>query len=154
RRQIIAKRLMEEQHNAAMLTTFNEVDMTAVMNLRKERQESFVKKNDIKLGFMSFFTKAFVSALKEFPLINAEIDSKDLIMKEFYDTSIAVSTDIGLVVPVVRYAYKLDFAVLVKEIKELVTKANAKKLTINELQVNTFTITIGCIFGSMMSTPI
>lgn len=154
RRQTIAKRLVEAQHNAAMLTTFNEVDMTAVMNLRKERQESFVKKNDIKLGFMSFFTKASVAALKEFPLINAEIDGKDLIMKEFYDIGIAVSTDDGLVVPVVRDADKLDFAGVEKEIKELGTKANEKKLTMDELQGGSFTITNGGIFGSMMSTPI
>lgn len=154
RRQTIAKRLVEAQHNAAMLTTFNEVDMTAVMNLRKERQDSFVKKNDIKLGFMSFFTKASVAALKEFPLINAEIDGKDLIMKEFYDIGIAVSTDDGLVVPVVRDADKLDFAGVEKEIKELGTKANEKKLTMDELQGGSFTITNGGIFGSMMSTPI
>src|SRR5699024_1501486 len=110
RRQTIAKRLVEAQHNAAMLTTFNEVDMTAIMNLRKERQEAFVAKNDIKLGFMSFFTKAAVAALKEFPLLNAEIDGKNLVLKDFYDIGIAVSTDDGLVVPVVRDADKLDFA--------------------------------------------
>src|SRR5690625_5237250 len=104
RRQTIAKRLVEAQHNAAMLTTFNEVDMTAVMNLRKERQENFVAKNDIKLGFMSFFTKASVAALKEFPLLNAEISDKDLIIKEYYDIGIAVSAPGGLVVPVVRDA--------------------------------------------------
>lgn len=154
RRQTIAKRLVEAQHNAAMLTTFNEVDMTAVMNLRKERQDKFVAKNDIKLGFMSFFTKASVAALKEFPLINAEIDGKDLIMKEFYDIGIAVSTDDGLVVPVVRDADKLDFAGVEKEIKELGTKAQEKKLAMDELQGGSFTITNGGIFGSMMSTPI
>src|SRR5690625_1094809 len=104
RRQTIAKRLVEAQHNAAMLTTFNEVDMSAIMNLRKERQENFVAKNDIKLGFMSFFTKASVAALKEFPLLNAEISGKDLIIKEYYDIGIAVSAPGGLVVPVVRDA--------------------------------------------------
>src|SRR5690625_2748134 len=110
RRQTIAKRLVEAQHNAAMLTTFNEVDMSAIMNLRKERQENFVAKNDIKLGFMSFFTKASVAALKEYPLLNAEISGKDLIIKEYYDIGIAVSAPGGLVVPVVRDADKLDFA--------------------------------------------
>src|SRR5699024_4338275 len=123
RRQTIAKRLVEAQHNAAMLTTFNEVDMTAVMNMRKERQESFIAKNDIKLGFMSFFTKASVAALKEFPLLNAEIDGKDLIIKEYYDIGIAVSAPGGLVVPVVRDADKLDFAGIEREIAELGAKA-------------------------------
>src|SRR5699024_9111204 len=142
------------QHNAAMLTTFNEVDMTAAMNLHKEQQESYVKKNDIKLGFMSFFTKASVAAMKEFPLINAEIDGKDLIMKEFYDIGIAVSTDDALVVPVVRDADKLDFAGVETEINELGTKANEKKLTMDELHGGSLTITNGGIFGSMMSTHI
>jgi len=154
RRQTIAKRLVEAQQNAAMLTTFNEVDMTAVMELRKQRQEKFIAKNDIKLGFMSFFTKAAVAALKEFPLINAEIDGKDLLLKEFYDIGIAVSTDDGLVVPVVRDADKLDFGGIEKEIAELGTKAKNKSLTIDELQGGSFTITNGGIFGSMLSTPI
>jgi len=154
RRQTIAKRLVEAQHNAAMLTTFNEVDMTAVMNMRKERQESFIAKNDIKLGFMSFFTKASVAALKEFPLLNAEIDGKDLIIKEYYDIGIAVSAPGGLVVPVVRDADKLDFAGIEREIAELGAKAQENKLGINELQGGSFTITNGGIFGSMMSTPI
>lgn len=154
RRQTIAKRLVEAQHNAAMLTTFNEVDMTAIMNLRKERQDQFVKKNDIKLGFMSFFTKASVAALKEFPLMNAEIDGKDLLMKEFYDIGIAVSTDDGLVVPVVRDADKLDFAGVEREISRLGQKANNKELSIDELQGGSFSITNGGIFGSMLSTPI
>ena len=154
RRQTIAKRLVEAQHNAAMLTTFNEVDMTAVMNMRKERQESFIAKNDIKLGFMSFFTKASVAALKEFPLLNAEIDGKDLIIKEYYDIGIAVSAPGGLVVPVVRDADKLDFAGIEREIAELGAKAQENKLGIDELQGGSFTITNGGIFGSMMSTPI
>ncbi|HLR53897.1 MAG TPA: 2-oxoglutarate dehydrogenase complex dihydrolipoyllysine-residue succinyltransferase [Pseudogracilibacillus sp.] len=154
RRQTIANRLVEAQHNAAMLTTFNEVDMTAIMNLRKERQDQFVKKNDIKLGFMSFFTKASVAALKEFPLLNAEIDGKDLLMKEFYDIGIAVSTEDGLVVPVVRDADKLDFAGVEREISRLGQKANNKELSIDELQGGSFTITNGGIFGSMLSTPI
>jgi len=154
RRQTIAKRLVEAQHNAAMLTTFNEVDMTAVMNLRKERQEKFVAKNDIKLGFMSFFTKASVAALKEFPLLNAEIDGTNLIKKEYYDIGIAVSAPGGLVVPVVRDADKLDFAGIEKEIVELGSKAQENKLGIDELQGGSFTITNGGIFGSMLSTPI
>lgn len=154
RRQTIAKRLVEAQHNAAMLTTFNEVDLTAVMNLRKERQESFVAKNDIKLGFMSFFTKASVAALKEFPLLNAEIDDRDLLIKEFYDIGIAVSTDDGLVVPVIRDADKLDFAGVEKEIARLGMKARDNKLGLDDLQGGSFTITNGGIFGSMLSTPI
>jgi len=154
RRQTIAKRLVEAQHNAAMLTTFNEVDMSAIMNLRKERQENFVAKNDVKLGFMSFFTKASVAALKEFPLLNAEIDGTDLIIKEFYDIGIAVSTDAGLVVPVVRDADKLDFAGIEKEIIRLGTLARENKLSIEDLQGGSFTITNGGIFGSMLSTPI
>ena len=154
RRQTIAKRLVEAQHNAAMLTTFNEVDMTAIMNLRKERQEAFVAKHGIKLGFMSFFTKAVVAALKEFPLLNAEIDDTNLIVKEYYDIGIAVSTEGGLVVPVVRDADKLDFAGIEKQIKELGTKAQENKLSLEELSGGSFTITNGGIFGSMMSTPI
>lgn len=154
RRQTIAKRLVEAQHNAAMLTTFNEVDMSAIMNLRKERQENFVAKNDIKLGFMSFFTKASVAALKEFPLLNAEISDKDLIIKEYYDIGIAVSAPGGLVVPVVRDADKLDFAGIEREIVELGSKAQENKLGLDELSGGSFTITNGGIFGSMLSTPI
>ena len=154
RRQTIAKRLVEAQHNSAMLTTFNEVDMSAIMNMRKERQEDFVAKNDVKLGFMSFFTKASVAALKEFPLLNAEIDGKDLIIKEFYDIGIAVSAPGGLVVPVVRDADKLDFAGIEKEIIRLGTKAQENTLGLDDLQGGSFTITNGGIFGSMLSTPI
>src|SRR5690625_2632481 len=154
RRMTIAKRLVEAQHNAAMLTTFNEVDMSAIMNLRKERQENFVAKNDIKLGFMSFFTKASVAALKEFPLLNAEIDGNELIIREFYDIGIAVSTEGGLVVPVVRDADKLDFAGIEREIVRLGTMARENKLGLDDLQGGSFTITNGGIFGSMLSTPI
>ena len=154
RRQTIAKRLVEAQHESAMLTTFNEIDMTAIMNLRKERQDAFVKKNDIKLGFMSFFTKASVAALKEFPLLNAEIDGKELIIKEYYDIGIAVSAPGGLVVPVVRDADKLDFAGVEREIAELGAKAQDNTLGIDELQGGSFSITNGGIFGSMLSTPI
>ncbi|WP_099157400.1 2-oxoglutarate dehydrogenase complex dihydrolipoyllysine-residue succinyltransferase [Virgibacillus ndiopensis] len=154
RRQTIANRLVEVQHEAAMLTTFNEVDMTAVMNLRSQRKENFIKKHDVKLGFMSFFTKAVVGALKEFPLLNAEIQGNELVLKKFYDIGIAVSTDDGLVVPVVRDADRLDFAGIEREIGNLGVKAKDKQLTMQDLQGGTFTITNGGTFGSMLSTPI
>ncbi|WP_226576527.1 2-oxoglutarate dehydrogenase complex dihydrolipoyllysine-residue succinyltransferase [Halobacillus litoralis] len=154
RRQTIAKRLVEAQQESAMLTTFNEVDMTNVMKLRSERKESFQKKHDIKLGFMSFFTKAAVGALKEFPLINAEIQGNEIIKKQFYDIGMAVSTDEGLVVPVVRDADRLDFAGIEKGIADLATKARNKELQLGDLQGGSFTITNGGIFGSMLSTPI
>ncbi|WP_079529191.1 2-oxoglutarate dehydrogenase complex dihydrolipoyllysine-residue succinyltransferase [Halobacillus hunanensis] len=154
RRQTIAKRLVEAQQNSAMLTTFNEVDMTNVMNLRKERKDSFLKKHDIKLGFMSFFTKAAVGALKEFPLINAEIQGNEIVKKQFYDIGMAVSTEEGLVVPVVRDADRLDFAGIEKGIADVATKARNKELQLEDLQGGSFTITNGGIFGSMLSTPI
>ncbi|WP_058308338.1 2-oxoglutarate dehydrogenase complex dihydrolipoyllysine-residue succinyltransferase [Gracilibacillus massiliensis] len=154
RRQTIASKLVESQHNAAMLTTFNEVDMTAVMNLRSERKDKFAEKHGIKLGFMSFFTKAVVSALKDFPYLNAEIQEKEIIKKKFYDIGIAVSTDDGLVVPVVRDADRLDFAGIESEIAELGTKAKNKELQLSDLQGGSFTITNGGIFGSLLSTPI
>ncbi|MBM7600240.1 2-oxoglutarate dehydrogenase E2 component (dihydrolipoamide succinyltransferase) [Virgibacillus halotolerans] len=154
RRQTIAKNLVNVQHETAMLTTFNEVDMTAVMKLRSERKEKFIDKHGVKLGFMSFFTKAVVGALKEFPLLNAEIQDKELVLKKFYDIGIAVSTDEGLVVPVVRDADRLDFAGVEREIANLGTKAKDNKLQMNDLQGGTFTITNGGTFGSMLSTPI
>ncbi|WP_053217076.1 2-oxoglutarate dehydrogenase complex dihydrolipoyllysine-residue succinyltransferase [Virgibacillus senegalensis] len=154
RRQTIANRLVEAQHNAAMLTTFNEVDMTAIMKLRSERKDKFLEKHDVKLGFMSFFTKAVVGALKEFPLINAEIQGNELILKKFYDIGIAVSTDDGLVVPVVRDADRLDFAGVEREIAHLGKKARDKQLQMADLQGGSFTITNGGIFGSLLSTPI
>ncbi|HEY4600043.1 MAG TPA: 2-oxoglutarate dehydrogenase complex dihydrolipoyllysine-residue succinyltransferase [Cerasibacillus sp.] len=154
RRMTIAKRLVDVQHTAAMLTTFNEVDLTNIMALRKERQEKFVEKHDIKLGFMSFFTKAVVGALKEFPLLNAEIQGDELVIKQFYDIGIAVAAKEGLVVPVVRDADRLDFAGVEKEIKRLAAKARDNKLSLSELQGGSFTITNGGVFGSMMSTPI
>lgn len=154
RRQTIANRLVEAQQNAAMLTTFNEVDMTAVMKLRSERKDKFLKKHDVKLGFMSFFTKAVIGALKEFPLLNSEIQENEVVMKQFYDIGIAVSTDDGLVVPVVRDADKLDFAGVEREITNLGKKAKAKELQLSDLQGGSFTITNGGIFGSMLSTPI
>lgn len=154
RRQTIAKRLVDAQHNAAMLTTFNEIDMSAVMNLRKRRKQSFLDQNDVKLGFMSFFTKAVVGALKKFPLLNAEIDGTDILQKKYYDVGIAVSTDQGLVVPVVRDADRLGFAQIEKEISEFAKKARDNKLSLKDLQGGSFTITNGGTFGSLLSTPI
>ncbi|MFC4403092.1 2-oxoglutarate dehydrogenase complex dihydrolipoyllysine-residue succinyltransferase [Gracilibacillus xinjiangensis] len=154
RRQTIANRLVEAQHTAAMLTTFNEVDMTAVMKLRSERKEKFADKHGVKLGFMSFFTKAVVGALKEFPYINAEVQENEIILKKYYDIGIAVSTDDGLVVPVVRDADRLDFAGIESEITRLGTKARNKELQLADLQGGSFTITNGGIFGSLLSTPI
>ncbi|WP_226038265.1 2-oxoglutarate dehydrogenase complex dihydrolipoyllysine-residue succinyltransferase [Aquibacillus saliphilus] len=154
RRQTIAKRLVDAQQTAAMLTTFNEVDMTAVMKLRSERKDKFLDKHGVKLGFMSFFTKAVVGALKEFPLINAEIQDNEIVMKKFYDIGIAVSTDDGLVVPVVRDADRLDFAGVESEIGRLGKKAKDKELQLGDLQGGSFTITNGGIFGSLLSTPI
>lgn len=154
RRQTIAKRLVEVQHEAAMLTTFNEVDLTNVMKLRSERKEKFIEKHGVKLGFMSFFTKAVVGALKEFPLLNAEIQGKELVLKKFYDIGIAVSTDDGLVVPVVRDADRLDFAGVEREIGNLGKKARDNSLALDDLSGGSFTITNGGTFGSMLSTPI
>ncbi|MCM3180842.1 2-oxoglutarate dehydrogenase complex dihydrolipoyllysine-residue succinyltransferase [Cytobacillus horneckiae] len=154
RRATIAKNLVKVQHSAAILTTFNEVDLTAVMNVRKKRKDTFFKEHDVKLGFMSFFTKAVVSALKSYPLLNAEIQENEMVVKKFYDIGIAVSTDEGLVVPVVRGADRLNFAEIEKEISDLALKAREAKLTLSELQGGTFTITNGGTFGSLLSTPI
>ncbi|GIN11058.1 dihydrolipoyllysine-residue succinyltransferase component of 2-oxoglutarate dehydrogenase complex [Shouchella clausii] len=154
RRQTIAKRLVDVQHETAMLTTFNEVDMTAVMDLRSRRKDAFSEKHGVKLGFMSFFTKAVVGALKEFPLLNAEIQGDELLIKKFYDIGIAVSTDSGLVVPVLRDADRLSFAGIEKGIGELGKKARDNKLQLADMQGGTFTITNGGVFGSLWSTPI
>jgi len=154
RRATIAKRLVEAQHTAAMLTTFNEVDMTAILDLRKRRKQSFFEKNDVNLGFMSFFTKAVVGALKQFPLLNAEIDGEDIITKKFYDIGIAVAANEGLVVPVVRDADRLSFAEIERSIGDLAKKARANTLSIADLQGGSFTITNGGVFGSLLSTPI
>ncbi|KMJ57562.1 dihydrolipoamide succinyltransferase [Bacillus sp. LL01] len=154
RRQTIAKRLVEAQHTAAMLTTFNEVDMTAVMDVRNRRKDAFLKKNGVKLGFMSFFTKAVIGALKSFPLLNAEIQGDEILLKKFYDIGVAVSTEEGLVVPVVRDADKLSFAGIEKEIGDLGKKARDNSLGLKDIQGGTFTITNGGIFGSLYSTPI
>lgn len=154
RRQTIAKRLVEAQQTAAMLTTFNEVDMTAIMDVRKRRKDRFKEKYEVNLGFMSFFTKAVIGALKAYPLLNAEIAGDELIVKKFYDIGIAVSAKEGLVVPVVRDADRLGFAEIEKEIVELANKARNNSLSISDLQGGTFTITNGGVFGSLLSTPI
>ncbi|HZG61855.1 MAG TPA: 2-oxoglutarate dehydrogenase complex dihydrolipoyllysine-residue succinyltransferase [Anoxybacillus sp.] len=154
RRQTIAKRLVEAQHTAAMLTTFNEIDMTAIMDLRNRRKDAFYQEHDVRLGFMSFFTKAVVAALKKYPLLNAEIQGDEIIVKKYYDIGVAVSTDEGLVVPVVRDADKKNFAEIEREILHLATKARENKLSLKDLQGGTFTITNGGVFGSLLSTPI
>lgn len=153
-RQKIAERLKESQNTAAILTTFNEVDMTAVMALRSEYKELFEKKHGAKLGFMSFFVKACVTALKEIPAVNAEIDGSDLIYKNFYDIGVAVGSPQGLVVPVLRDADTLNLAGVEKGIVALGTKARDGKLAISDLTGATFTISNGGVYGSLMSTPI
>ena len=153
-RQTIARRLKEAQNNAAMLTTFNEVDMTAVMALRNQYKEVFEQRHGIKLGFMSFFVKAVVAALKAVPDMNAEIDGTDLIYKNHYDIGVAVGTERGLVVPVVRDADALDMAGVEKAIAELGKKARDGTLALEDLQGGTFTISNGGVYGSLMSTPI
>ncbi|GIW04858.1 MAG: dihydrolipoyllysine-residue succinyltransferase component of 2-oxoglutarate dehydrogenase complex [Thermomicrobiales bacterium] len=154
RRQTIAARLVEAQRTAAMLTTFNEIDMTAVIELRKARREAFQQRYGVSLGFMSFFTKACVGALKAFPYLNAEIQGDEIVVKHYYDIGIAVSTDEGLVVPVVRDADRKTFAEIEREIADVATRAREGKLTLAELQGGTFTITNGGVFGSLLSTPI
>ena len=153
-RQTIAKRLKQAQENAALLTTFNEVDMSSIMKMRKENQQDFQSRYGIKLGFMSFFVKACVVALKNFPAVNAEIDGDEIIYKNYYNLSFAVGTDKGLVVPVLRNADELSFADIEKNIKEISEKARDGKLTIEDLQGGTFTISNGGVYGSMLSTPI
>ncbi len=153
-RQKIAERLKESQNTAAILTTFNEVDMTAVMALRAEYKDAFEKKHGVKLGFMSFFVKACITALKEIPAVNAEIDGTDIIYKNFYDIGVAVGSPQGLVVPVLRDANLLNLAQVEKGISELGTKARDGKLTIPDLTGASFTISNGGVYGSLMSTPI
>jgi 2-oxoglutarate dehydrogenase E2 component (dihydrolipoamide succinyltransferase) len=153
-RQTIAKRLKQAQENAALLTTFNEVDMTSIMEMRKENQEDFQSRYGIKLGFMSFFVKACVAALKIFPSVNAEIEGDEIIYKNYYNISFAVGTDKGLVVPVLREADELSFADIEKNIKTISEKARDGKLAIDDLQGGTFTISNGGVYGSMLSTPI
>ena len=153
-RQTIAKRLKQAQENAALLTTFNEVDMTNIVEMRKENQDDFKKRYGIKLGFMSFFVKASVVALKNFPAVNAEIEGNEIVYKNYYNVSFAVGTEKGLVVPVLRNADELSFADIEKKIKNLSDKAKDGKLTIEDLQGGTFTISNGGVYGSMLSTPI
>ena len=153
-RQTIAKRLKQAQENAALLTTFNEVDMTNIMNMRKENQDDFQNRYGIKLGFMSFFVKACIVALKNFPAVNAEIDNDTIVYKNYYNISFAVGTDKGLVVPVLKNADELSFADIEKNIKEISEKAKDGKLVIEDLQGGTFTISNGGVYGSMLSTPI
>ena len=154
RRQTIAQRLVEAQHTAAMLTTFNEVDMSAVMEVRARRKESFKERHGVSLGFMSFFTKAVVGALKAFPRLNAEVRGNEMILKYYYDIGIAVGAEEGLVVPVLRDADRKSFAEIESEIADLAKRARENKLTLAELQGGTFTITNGGVFGSLLSTPI
>ena len=153
-RQTIAKRLKQAQDNAALLTTFNEVDMSNVMAMRKENQDDFQNRYGVKLGFMSFFVKASIVALKNFPAINAEIEGDTIIYKNYYNISFAVGTEKGLVVPVLKNADELSFADIEKNIKEISEKAKNGKLTIEDLQGGTFTISNGGVYGSMLSTPI
>jgi len=154
RRRTIAKRLVEAQHDAAMLTTYNEIDMTAVMDLRKRHKESFLKKHGIGLGIVSFFVKASIAALKEFPQINAEIQGDDIILKKYYDIGMAIGAEEGLVVPVIRDADRLSFSEIEKSIKDFIEKSNSGTLSLDDLKGGTFTITNGGVFGSLMSTPI
>ncbi len=153
-RKTIATRLKESQNTAAQLTTFNEVDMTHVMNLRTEYKDDFEKKHGVRLGFMGFFVKACIAALKELPNVNAELEGDDIVYKNYYDVGIAVSTERGLIVPVVRDADQLSLAQIEKAIHDFGTRARDNKLKLEELQGGTFSITNGGVFGSLMSTPI
>jgi len=154
RRQTIAQRLVEAQHTAAMLTTFNEIDMSAVMEVRSRRKESFKERHNVSLGFMSFFTKAVIGALKAFPRLNAEIQGNEMVLKYYYDIGIAVGVEEGLVVPVLRDADRKSFADIEREIAELAKRARENTLTLADLQGGTFTITNGGVYGSLLSTPI
>lgn len=154
RRQTIAQRLVEAQHTAAMLTTFNEIDMTAVVELRKKRRDSFKERHGVNLGFMSFFTKAAIGALKAFPQVNAELDGVELVLKQYYDIGIAIGAEEGLVVPVIHNADRLTFAEIEQAIKDYVTKSQSGALTLEDLRGGTFTITNGGVYGSLLSTPI
>ncbi len=153
-RKVIARRLVESLHNAAMLTTFNEVDMTAVQALRSQHKENFLQKHGVKLGLMSFFVKAVVEALKEFPQLNSYIDGEEIVHREYYDIGIAVGSEKGLVVPVVRDCDRLSFGEIEKTIAGFAAKAKEGKLTMSELEGGGFTITNGGVFGSLLSTPI
>jgi 2-oxoglutarate dehydrogenase E2 component (dihydrolipoamide succinyltransferase) len=154
RRLTIAQRLLEAQRTAAMLTTFNEADMSAIMDIRARRREAFQKRHGVGLGFMSFFTKAVIGALQAFPLVNAEVRGDEIVQKHYYDIGIAVGAEGGLVVPVVRDADRKTFAELEREIAQLAEKARTNTLTLEDLRGGTFTITNGGVYGSLMSTPI
>lgn len=154
RRRTIAKRLVEAQHDAAMLTTYNEIDMTSVMDLRKRHKESFQKKHGIGLGIVSFFVKASIIALKEFAQINSEIQGDEIVLKKYYDIGMALGAEEGLVVPVIRDADRLSFAQMEQSIKDFIEKSNNGTLSLEDLKGGTFTITNGGVFGSLMSTPI
>jgi 2-oxoglutarate dehydrogenase E2 component (dihydrolipoamide succinyltransferase) len=154
RRRTIAQRLLEASQTTAMLTTFNEIDMSAVMDVRKWRNEEFQKRFGVKLGFSSFFVKAAISALKAFPQVNAELDGEELVFKHYYDIGMAVGSSEGLVVPVIRDADRLSFAEIEQRVKDLVAKTDQGKLSIEDLRGGTFTITNGGVFGSLLSTPI
>ena len=153
-RQRIAERLKEAQDTAAMLTTFNEVNMQPVMDLRKRYQERFQKEHGVKLGFMSFFTKAVCQALKDYPLVNASLDGRDIVYHDYYDIGMAVSSERGLVVPVLRNAERMSFAEIERQIADFSRRANSLELTLEELEGGTFTISNGGVFGSLLSTPI
>ena len=154
RRRTIAQRLVEAKSVTAMLTTFNECDMSAIMDVRKRRRDAFREKHGVSLGFMSFFTRAAVGALKAYPRINAEIQGDDLIIKRHYDIGVAVDTEEGLVVPVVRDADRMSFVEIERTIGDLAKRAREGKLSITDLQGGTFTVTNGGVFGSLFSTPI
>ncbi len=154
RRQTIARRLVEAQHTAAMLTTFNEVDMSAILNLRQRRRDPFKERHGVSLGFMSFFTRAVVGVLKGHPRLNAEIQGEEMVLKHYYNIGIAVATEEGLVVPVIHDADRLSFAEIERHVATLAQKARARSLSLAELQDGTFTITNGGVFGSLLSTPI
>ncbi len=153
-RKRVAERLIEAQNTYAILTTFNEIDMSAVMALRARYKESFEKRHGVRLGFMSFFVKAAIEALREFPIVNSEIDGDDVVIKHYYDIGVAVGGGKGLVVPVIRDADKLSFAGIEQTIAVLGEKAKTNKLTLEELTGGTFTISNGGVYGSMLSTPI
>jgi len=154
RRQTIARRLVEAQHTAAMLTTFNDVDMTAVMSLRERRKDAFKKEFGVGLGIVSFFVKAAIAALRAFPALNAEIQGDEIVFKRYYDIGVAVGAEGGLVVPVIRDADTLSFAQVERAIRDVAQRAGDGTLTLEDLRGGTFTITNGGVFGSLLSTPI
>jgi len=154
RRRTIAERLLQAQQGTAMLTTFNEIDMSGVVDLRRRRSDEFQKRHGVKLGYTSFFVKASISALKAFPRLNAEIQDDEIVLKHYYDIGMAIGSEDGLVVPVIRGADRLTFAEIEQQVKELVARTDQGKLTIEDLRGGTFTITNGGVFGSLLSTPI